>query len=189
MPTIYCRHIRTNGRRCCSPALQTSAFCYYHGRSIQRHASISPAPDATPTIIHPLNTDAERQRNPIIAEYYAGVPTNPGPLSLDFPALEDRESIQVAISMLLSALGQNRLDSKRAGAMLYGLQVASSNAQKLNNEPGFNKVVRSALVDPTGQELAPDEDPQEIIEFNQFLEAYEDEEGEDEEDNEAEEED
>jgi hypothetical protein len=164
MPTNYCRHIRTNGRRCCSPALSSSAFCYYHGHSIQRHRGLNPPADAMPTIIHPLNTDENRQRDPIIAEYFSGYAPQPGPLSLDFPALDDRESIQVALSMLISALGQNRIDPKRAGPILYGLQVASSNARKLNLEPGSNKVVRSTVIDSTGQELAPDEDPQEITE-------------------------
>jgi hypothetical protein len=183
MPTTYCRHIRTNGRRCCSPALRTSAFCYYHGHSIERHRGLNPpaAADAMPTIIHPLNTTEHRQREPILAEYFAGVAPQAARLVLDFPALEDRESIQVALSMLISALGQHRLDPKLATTMLYGLQVASANALKLNLEPGSNKVVRSTVLDPTGQELAPDEDPQEIIEFNEWLENY-DEDEEDEED-------
>jgi hypothetical protein len=184
MPTTYCRHIRTNGRRCCSPALRTSAFCYYHGRSIERHRGLSlpAAADGMPTIIHPLNTDEQRQRNPILAEYFAGVAPNPAPLTLNFPVLEDRESIQVALSMLISALGQNRLDPKLATTMLYGLQVASANALKLHLEPSANQVVRSTVIDSTGAELAPDEDPQEIIEFNEWLENYDEDEAEDEED-------
>jgi hypothetical protein len=176
MPTAYCRHIRTNGRRCCSPALRASAFCYYHGRSIERHRGLNPPADLMPTVIHPLNTDENRQRNPILAEYFAGTSTHASPFTLDFPALEDPESIQVALSMLISALGQNRLDPKLAGTMLYGLQVASQNAVKLNLEPGSNRVVRSTVLDPTGQELAPDEDPLEITEFNEWLAEYEDDE-------------
>jgi hypothetical protein len=184
MPTSYCRHIRVNGRRCSSPALRTSAFCYYHGHSIERHRGLNAraAVGALPTIIHPLNTDEHRQRNPLLAEYFAGVAPNPAPLVLDFPPLEDRESIQVALSMLISALGQNRLDPKLATTMLYGLQVASSNALKLDLEPGSNKVVRTTVIDSTGAELAPDEDPQEIIEFNEWLENYDEDEVEEEED-------
>ncbi|HZL27178.1 MAG TPA: hypothetical protein VFC39_11685 [Acidobacteriaceae bacterium] len=181
MPTTYCRHIRTNGRRCCSPALRTSAFCYYHGHSIERHRVLNPPADAMPTVIHPLNTTENRQREPILAECLSGVAPQAAPLVLDFPPLEDRESIQVALSMLISALGQHRLDPKLATTMLYGLQVASSNAVNLNIQPSANQVVRSTVLDPTGQELAPDEDPQEIIEFNEWLENY-DEDEEDEED-------
>jgi hypothetical protein len=182
MPTTYCRHIRTNGRRCCSPALRTSAFCYYHGHSIERHRGLKApaATDAMPAIIHPLNTDEHRQRNPILAEYFAGVAPQPAPLMLAFPPLEDRESIQIALSMLICALGQNRLDPKLATTMLYGLQVASANAVKLDLQPSANQVVRSTVIDPTGAELAPDEDPQEIIEFNKWLEHYDDDDDEEE---------
>jgi len=181
MPTAYCRHIRTNGRRCCSPALRTSAFCYYHGNSIARHRGLNPPADLMPTVIHPLNTDDNRQRNPILAEYFAGVAPNPAPFTLNFPALEDRESIQVALSMLIGALGQNRLDSKQAGMMFYGLQVASNNARKLDLEPVANQVVRSTVTDTSGAEIAPDEDPQEITEFNEWLAEYEDDEDDEEE--------
>ena len=181
MSTSYCRHIRTNGRRCCSFAVRGTSLCYFH-RSVNarmRQLNPPPAADAMPTIIHPLNTDEHRQRNPIVAEYFAEVAPNPAPLVLDFPVLEDRESIQVALSMLISALGQNRLDPKLATTMLYGLQVASSNALKLNIEPGSSKTVRSTILDSTGAELAPDEDPQEIIEFNEWLENYDEDEQED----------
>jgi len=184
MSTPYCRHIRTNGRRCCSFAVRHESLCYFH-RTINarmRQLNPPPAPDAMPTIIHPLNTDEHRQREPILAEYFAGVAPNPAPLVLDFPALEDRESIQVALSMLICALGQHRLDPKLATTMLYGLQVASANALKLNIQPTANQVVRSTVIDPTGAELAPDEDPQEITEFNEWLEDYEADEEEDEED-------
>jgi hypothetical protein len=170
MSTPYCRHIRTNGRRCCSFAVRGASLCYFHRSVNARMRSINPPPadDAIPTIIHPLNTADHRQRDPILAEYFAG--TRPqAPLDLDFPTLEDRESIQVALSMLISALGHNRIDPKRAGPILYCLQVATSNAPKLNIEPGANKVVRSTVIDPSGHELAPDEDPQEITEFNQWL--------------------
>jgi hypothetical protein len=54
-------------------------------------------------------------------------------------------------------------------------EIASQNAARLNLEPGSNRVVRYTVVDPTGQELAPDEDPLEITEFNEWLAEYEDE--------------
>jgi hypothetical protein len=183
MSTPYCRHIRTNGRRCCSFAVRHESLCYFHRTINARMRQLNPPPaaDALPTIIHPLNTDEHRQRNPILAEYFAGVAPNPVPLTLDFPVLEDRESIQVALSMLIGALGRNRLDPKLATTMLYGLQVASANALKLNIQPNANEVVRSTVIDSAGAELAPDEDPQEIIDFNEWLEDYTDDE-EDEED-------
>ena len=114
-----CRHILTTGRRCGSPALRGKAYCYFHFRSRARHAPPQNlTPDDTPLIVHPLRADAFGQPEPTVAA------PPPQPLTLDFPALEDRESIQVAASMIVSALGRNQLDGKRAATMLYGLQVA-----------------------------------------------------------------
>lgn len=155
MPTEICRHIRANGTRCGSPALRGEALCYFHRRDRERypnriHRSVD---DDTPAILHSLQYDRERlQREPMLAEYLA-----PAPATLEFPALEDRESIQIALSMLLSALGRNELEPKRAGMMLYGLQVASSNAKSLTRDPA---TVTETVVDEQGLELAPDEDPE-----------------------------
>ncbi len=118
-----CRHILTTGRRCSSPALRDKAYCYFHFRTRARHAlppSGNPTPDNSPLILHPLRADALGQPEPTVA----APPTQP--LTLVFPALEDRESIQVAASMIVSALGRNQLDGKRAATMLYGLQVAAA---------------------------------------------------------------
>lgn len=178
MPTEYCRHILTNGRRCCSPAMRGKAFCYYHGRSHASHRSIVPywhkskwSPDEPP-IIHPINPERSHngvtiQRAPLLSEHTHGQPSF-DQFSIEFPALEDRESIQLAISMLIGALGQDRIDAKRASTILYGLQVASANARNLNL--GDRKTIRDSILDESGQEIAPDEDPEEITEFHAWLE-------------------
>jgi len=156
--TTICRHIKTNGERCGSPALTNHAFCYFHRNLTQRHPK--PAPEI-PTIIHPLDPT----REPHIA---ATQPT------LNLPALEDRESIQLAASMIVGALARNSLDIKRAGILLYGLQVASANAARtLNLEPSRNYVVTETILTPTGEEIAPDEDPEGEIVFQQFLQSLE----------------
>jgi hypothetical protein len=166
MPTEYCRHIRANGTRCRSLALATDTRCHWHRDLRARHGAIDPPPDGTVNIIHPLNFDPGKlQREPLLAEYYS---QTRGPLELRFPALEDRQSVQLAISMLISALGLNRIEPKRAMAMLYGLQVASSNASHLPMSEG--SVVTDTVRDESGDELAPDEDPQEVIENRQILE-------------------
>jgi hypothetical protein len=187
MATTYCRHIKTNGRRCCAFAVSGKTLCYFHGASNARHRPLRAIPEGIDTVIHPLALDRERmQREPALAQYF-GVPT--GPLLLDFPQIEDRESIQLSLSMLLTALGQDRLDPKRATVMLYGLQVASSNAAKLSGESAH--VVRETTLDEAGNELAPDEDPSEIAERAQFLADFEEEQKhleEDEEEDEEEEE-
>lgn len=54
---------------------------------------------------------------------------------IELTALEDRESVQVALSVVINALATGNLDIKRATALLYGLQLASSNARGLYIEP------------------------------------------------------
>jgi hypothetical protein len=155
--TTICRHIKTNGARCGSPALRHHAFCYFHRNLTARHAK--PASDPIPTIIHPHDPSRELQ-----------VVTEP---SLHLPALEDRESIQLAASMIIGALARNTLDTKRATVLLYGLQVASANAVRLNYSPSRDYIVTETTLTPTGDEIAPDEDPAGEIAFQEFLQGLE----------------
>ena len=52
--------------------------------------------------------------------------------SLRIPAVEDNAAIQLALIEVLHALAANHLDPRRAGLLLYGLQVASANARHLS---------------------------------------------------------
>jgi len=165
MATEYCRHIRPNGTRCRSFALIGERRCFWHKGLQERHLSLTPPP----TIIPPEHADpACLARNPIVAEYYA---PHYAPIELDFPVLEDRSSIQLALSMLLGALARNRIDPSRAGPILYGLQVASSNVRDFPSQP--SNIVRTSSLDENGQPLAPDEDPEDILDAQLFLEEYE----------------
>ena len=56
-------------------------------------------------------------------------------LKLQFPVLEDPESIQIAIGDVLNALVSGRIDHKSAGLMLYGLQLAAANIRRANFNP------------------------------------------------------
>ncbi len=159
MPTECCRHIRTTGRRCNSPALRGQVYCYYHARSRTRHTlREAPQPEL---ILHPLRPHslgqaALGQPDPTLA-----VP-QPQPITLDFPQLEDRESIQVAASMIVAALGRNQLDSKRAATMLYGLQVASA-VTRFDVHPENEYIVQIDTVNtPEGEDLSSDEDPEDL---------------------------
>jgi hypothetical protein len=50
-----CRHTKTNGRRCQSPALATSAFCFHHQRARRRRSTTIPAgPGLSTHVLHPL---------------------------------------------------------------------------------------------------------------------------------------
>jgi len=93
---FQCRHIHANGRRCGSPALRHENFCYYH------HATRRPAPKPGA----PRYPDAEQH-----------------PFAL--PPVEDRPSLQLALNFILSRIASNDLDPKRAGLLLYGLQIAA----------------------------------------------------------------
>ena len=119
MPTQYCRHVRTNGLRCHAFALRDKPFCYPHEKANAHHRNLAPpARDPSIVIHNPLHNDPDYlRRDPIVADYYGLIPN----IKLDFPPLEDRQSIQVALSMLLTALAQDRIDAKRAAPLLYGL--------------------------------------------------------------------
>jgi hypothetical protein len=137
--------------------------CYFHGQSNLKHRALL-RPDVS-SVIRDHNLDTQDlDRNPLIAEYYGLVK---GPLLLDFPAIEDRESIQLSLSMILTALGQDRLDLKRATGMLYNLQIASANASGIKQNSEYT--VTDTVVDGDGNVLAPDEDPQEIVERDNLL--------------------
>ena len=53
-------------------------------------------------------------------------------LPLQLPVLEDEETIQLAIGDVLNALLADRIDCKKAGLILYGLQTAASNARHID---------------------------------------------------------
>jgi hypothetical protein len=53
---------------------------------------------------------------------------------LQLPLLEDRESIQTAIGDVLNAILADRIDARKAGLLLYGLQTAASNARDCDFE-------------------------------------------------------
>jgi hypothetical protein len=171
MPTNYCRHIRPSGRRCQMRSLRNKPFCYYH-ESVNAHLrTLHPPDDGTTNIIHPMNLSADKfQREPILAEYFA---QTRGPLELHFPTLEDADAIQLSLSMLLTALGQNRIDMKRASGMVYTLQVAAANVR--NTTQNATHTVTEVLTDDSGNLMSADEDPEEVIEAQQLLEEIEEE--------------
>ena len=117
MQYLLCRHIKTNGVQCKSPALSNADLCFFHARLHRRHAAFQ-------------HTDATRG-------YLI-----PGQ-HIELAPLEDRESVQLALSIVINALATGRLDSKRATAILYGLQLASNNAARLKISPFPYDVVQT----------------------------------------------
>jgi hypothetical protein len=75
--------------------------------------------------------------------------------SLQLPTLEDSSAVQIALTQVLSALGSSQIDSRRAGLLLYGLQIAA----QITARPAVLKPsdsVRSVCHEGDGQVLAPE---------------------------------
>ncbi len=161
-----CRHILPNGNRCRSAALAGSHWCYFHSRLHQqedrRRAGLRAADGRfrTPTEADRAQAAPEEQTidrgiYPVGSRQAASAPQpepDPGPICL--PTIEDNASIQLALIEILHALADNRLDTKRAGLLLYGLQVASQNVKHLGSR---QLEVRSLTYAENGAALSPEE--------------------------------
>jgi hypothetical protein len=146
-----CRHIRTNGLQCQAPSLREATYCYFHTRLHKRHAAFRPQGEAVRYVI-------------------AGQ-------HVQLLALEDRESVQTALSVVINALALGQLETRRATALLYGLQLAAMNAAKLNTQPYAPNIVRSIDSSPEGLDLA---EPNTTIEILNEQESEQDDEEDDE---------
>jgi hypothetical protein len=92
-----CKHVKTNGTQCRSPALKGKELCFYHEKN-------RPAPAE-------LYMDGERYCDSQIM----------------VPVFEDAHSIQTMIQLVVSLMLSRRIERKDAGLVLYGLQIASGN--------------------------------------------------------------
>ena len=77
--------------------------------------------------------------------------------SFDLPLPEDRSAIQASIGIILQKIASNDLDSKRAGLLLYGLQIASLNLpkQQQHHDEDAPEQVVEITTDPELGTLAP----------------------------------
>src|SRR5437764_15280997 len=53
----------------------------------------------------------------------------------DLPVLEDADSIQITLGQIMRMIVCRQVDTKSAGLLLYGLQIASSNLRRTRFEP------------------------------------------------------
>jgi hypothetical protein len=60
--------------------------------------------------------------------------TDLNPVHFDLPLLDDATSIQGAITQVCERLLQKRIETKRAGILLYAMQVAASNLNRLHDD-------------------------------------------------------
>ena len=71
------------------------------------------------------------------------------------PALEDNGAVQIALTQVLGELNSSRIDQRRAGLLLYGLQIAA----QLTARPiaPYHDPVRSICYEDDGSPLAIEE--------------------------------
>jgi hypothetical protein len=180
-----CRHVLASGGSCNSPALAKSAWCYFHTRLHHRQGqrqaahhthrradgrfAALPAPSGNNAAIETID----------YGPYPVGAATQTPAWEntpLDLPPVEDTESIQLALIDVLQALAANQLDTKRAGLLLYGLQVASANAAKMHLS--FS-AVRSVTYTEEGTPLAPQDYGYDVEDYEAEHDQEDDEEDED----------
>jgi hypothetical protein len=95
-----CKHVKSNGEFCGSPALRGRDYCYFYLTVLGRRLRM--------------------QKHIMKGENH----------HLQLPTLEDGDSIQMALMQVMEALLRDQIDNKLAGLLLYGLQIASSNLQQ-----------------------------------------------------------
>ena len=94
-----CRHIKTDGKKCHSPAMRGSAYCYFHSRPRRR------LPASKPLAANSAGKAPEQL--------------------IDTSRIGTHGSIHDAITQVIGALGSSRMTPRRAAVLLYGLQVAA----------------------------------------------------------------
>ncbi|MGA7559296.1 MAG: hypothetical protein WCF61_01160 [Terriglobales bacterium] len=99
-----CRHIKTNGTQCGSPAVKDKELCYYHEKNQPKTVE--------------LYIDGERYSDS----------------QLWLPVFEDAYSIQTVIRQVVQLLLARRIERKDASLLLYALQIASSNLKTMQAE-------------------------------------------------------
>ena len=122
-PRFQCRHIHASGHRCASPSLRQETFSYFH------HATRKPI----------AQQDLQLRRGK--------------QATFHMPEPEDRTAIQLAIGEVLRRIAANDIDPRRAGLLLYGLQIASSNLPKPTSQ--LAETVEDMVEDEVHGPLAP----------------------------------
>lgn len=154
-----CRHLKTNGLRCQSPALNGEPFCYFHVRLHKHH----PAPLTARQIVDARNRVYDGYEEAVIGggeDPMQIARAYPNQNEFNFPPLEDAESIQLAASMLFHAIAQGQVHLRRARLLRDMLRVAKSTNARASASPQETSVpVRQVEHTPDGFAIAPDDKP------------------------------
>lgn len=87
---------------------------------------------------------------------FAAEKSHGGEEPIKISVLEDRSAIQIALAQVLNGLASSKLDPRRAGLFLYGLQIASQNVERREDIIPIT-AVPSLTHTREGEELAPEE--------------------------------
>ena len=142
-----CNHVRTNGTVCQSPALKGANFCYFHQRERQRLDNLRQARTVKLCTKVPGRDDMDAE----ILE------------SLALPVLEDAAAIQVAISAVLRAFGAGHIRPRRAGLMLYSLQIAAMNLKNVRLNLYDTDAVAGSDPEPIAKLVPFEPEPQQSL--------------------------
>lgn len=132
-PTQYqCRHIKPDGHRCGSPSLRGEHFCYYHHtgrRAGPRQPQVTTATGRKSSTFH-----------------------------LPSPAdLSEHSGVALALGLILHKIAHNEIDPRRAGLLLYGLQIASINLRRNPApQPADTLCIEEIAFDPELGPMAPE---------------------------------
>jgi hypothetical protein len=141
------------------------------------------APEGIPDVIPESTFDqgidpveAGGHREPATLNSHGGAYAETASLPLQLPDAEDSASIQLALIEVIHALAAGQLHPRRAGLLLYALQVASANAKNVHVS---SNSIRSISYTKEGIPLATQEhgwDVEDIEEADREAEEEEDEE-------------
>jgi hypothetical protein len=98
--------------QCQAISLRGERFCYFHNTFHKRHRYFRPNQATDPQFVYGRH--------------------------VRLAPIEDRESIQAAISQTIGALSTGQIDLKAGVAVLYGLQLALQNMKELQAQPAPN---------------------------------------------------
>ena len=146
-----CTHIKTNGRPCQSPALAGEPLCFFHNQLRVTHRR--------PPVVEALTSfwqetgilnEGDPEGDPgTIARVY------PRQNEIEFPPLEDAESVQLATSMLFQAIATGQIYFKRARLLLYTLKIAVINQRALTQSRAADAASPSTLPPPADHNHQP----------------------------------
>ncbi len=95
-----CEYVKPNGLFCGSPATRGRDYCHWHLTCVARR-------------LRAEKQEATQDNTP-----------------LELPPLEDANSVQLAVMMVMDAMLRNRIGPRMSGQLLYALQIASSNLKQ-----------------------------------------------------------